>query len=64
MCTVSQALRITGLVQALTGLPIVATSTITKTSGKMNTLKLSSRYRQWMNKYNTTTRKAHIERVS
>ena len=43
MCTVSQALRITGLVQALTGLPIVATSTITKTSGKMNTLKLSSR---------------------
>ena len=42
MCTVSQALRTTGLDQALTGLPMVATSAITKTSGKMKTLRLSS----------------------
>ena len=40
MCTVSQALRTTGLDHALTGLPSVATSAITKTSGKMNTLRL------------------------
>ena len=42
MCTVSQALRTTGLLQALTGLPRVATRAITKTSGKMNTLRLST----------------------
>ena len=31
-----------GLVQALTGLPRVATSAMTKTSGKMKTLRLST----------------------
>ena len=42
MWTVSQALRTMGLVQALTGLPRVATRAITKTSGKMKTLRLST----------------------
>ena len=42
MCTVSQALRTTGLDHALTGFPMVATSDIMNTSGKMKTLRLST----------------------
>ena len=61
MCTVNHALRTTGLVHALTGLPSVATSDITNTSGKINTLTLSRRYRQCANRYNSTIRNAHME---
>ncbi len=50
ICTVSQVSRTTGLDQALTGLPSVATSAITNTSGKMKTLRLSILYFQCTNK--------------
>src|SRR6185437_5004847 len=61
MCTVSQVLRMSGLLQVATGLLIAETITITNTRGKMKTLRLSSLYRQCTPRYPMTIRNAHME---